>query len=166
MPKTYEPIATTTLGTATSAVTLSSIPGSYTDLILVSNPINSGITAINIYFNSDTGTNYSCTRLYGEGATAYSDRQATTSSSYGGWGTGTNTTNTPYIFVSQIMNYSNTTTNKSMITKISEMSAGYVGLISSLWRNTAAVTSLTFNGSNNFGVGSTFNLYGIQAGNA
>ena len=32
---TYEPIATTTLGSAASTITFSSISGSYTDLILV-----------------------------------------------------------------------------------------------------------------------------------
>jgi hypothetical protein len=33
-----------------------------------------------------------------------------------------------------------------------------------LWRNTASITSLTVNG-NTFAVGSTFRLYGIEAGN-
>jgi hypothetical protein len=35
MASTYEPIATTTLGTATASVTFSSISGAYTDLVLV-----------------------------------------------------------------------------------------------------------------------------------
>jgi hypothetical protein len=35
MAITYEPIATTTLGSATSTVTFSSISGSYTDLVAV-----------------------------------------------------------------------------------------------------------------------------------
>jgi hypothetical protein len=35
MAKTYEPIATTTLGTAAATVTFSSISGTYTDLVLV-----------------------------------------------------------------------------------------------------------------------------------
>ncbi len=158
---TYEPIATTTLTNAVSSVTFGSIPQTYTDLILIATPINTAATSLNLYFNSDTGTNYSCTRLYGQGSAASSDRQTNTSSSFGGWGTGGSSG--PYLFNVQIMNYSNTTTNKSMITRISEMTAGYTGLLASLWRNTSAVTSLTFNGNNNFGVGSTFTLYGIKA---
>ena len=35
MAKTYEPIATTTLSTATAEVTFSSISGSYTDLVYI-----------------------------------------------------------------------------------------------------------------------------------
>jgi hypothetical protein len=35
MPATYEPIATTTLGTAAAFITFSSIPATYTDLRLV-----------------------------------------------------------------------------------------------------------------------------------
>jgi hypothetical protein len=41
-------------------------------------------------------------------------------------------------------------------------------LIAGLWRSTAAITSFSIRpgGSTNFKAGSTFNLYGIQAGNA
>ena len=164
MAATYTPIASITLGTATSSVTFSSIPQTYTDLILVSRPINSGITAVNIYFNSDTGTNYSCTRVYGGGGVVSSDRFSNTASSLGGWGTNADTF--PYLFTSHIMNYANTTTNKTMLTRPSEINAGYVGLISTLWRNTAAITSVTFNGNANFSVNSKFDLYGILGANA
>jgi hypothetical protein len=161
MPKTYEPISTQTLGTAVSSITFSSIPQTYTDLILVSNPINTGTTAVNIYFNSDTGTNYSCTRFYGGGGLASSDRFSNTASSLGGWGTGASSN--PYVFISQIMSYTNTSINKSMITRANELTGGYSGAISTLWRNTAAITSVSFTGNANFGVGSVFTLYGIKA---
>ena len=164
MAATYTPIASATLGAAASSVTFSSIPQTYTDLILVSSPINSGITAVNIYFNSDTGTNYSCTRVYAGGGLASSDRFSNTASSLGGWGTDADTN--PYLFTSHIMNYANTTTNKTTLTRTSEMNAGYVGLISTLWRSTAAITSVSFTGNANFSVGSTFNLYGILGANA
>ena len=161
MPTTYEAIATQTLTVATTSVTFSSIPQTYTDLVLISNPKNSTSTAVNIYFNSDTGTNYSCTRVYGGGGVASSDRFSNTASSLGGWGTNTNTF--PYVFISHIMNYSNTTTFKPMLTRPNEMNAAYVGLISTVWRNTNAITSVSFNGNANFSIGSTFTLYGIKA---
>lgn len=161
MPSTYEPISSVKLGYNTSSIIFSSIPQTYTDLILICNPINTTTTALNIYLNSDTSTNYSCTRMYGEGANRYSDRSSNTASSLGGWGTNTNTK--PYIFATTFMNYSNTSTNKSFITRVSEPNANYLGMICSLWRNTSAITTITFFGNANFGIGSTFNLYGIKA---
>lgn len=161
MPATYEPIASVRLGYNTSSITFSSIPQTFDDLVLVCNPINVTTTAVNVYINSDTSTNYSCTRIYGEGTNRYSDRVSNTASSFYGWGTNTNTK--PYIFMTNFINYSNTSTNKSFITRVNEPNGNYVGMISSLWRSTSAISSITFFGNNNFGIGSTFNLYGIKA---
>lgn len=164
MAATYTPIASITLGAAASSATFTNIPSGYTDLVLISNPINTTTTAINIYLNSDTGTNYSCTRIFGEGANVYSDKFSNTSSSLGGWGTNTNTN--PFIFISHFNNYSNTTTNKTFLTKIAEINAGYSGLVSTLWRSTSAITTIQFSGNANFGVNSRFDLYGILGANA
>ena len=62
MASTYEPIATTTLGSAASSITFSSIPATYTDLrlVLVHTPSASTGNA-QMQFNSDTATNYSYT---------------------------------------------------------------------------------------------------------
>ena len=62
MAITYEPIATTTLGSATASVTFSSL-GSYTDIVLVCSvqSASSGDARINIRFNGDTASNYSGT---------------------------------------------------------------------------------------------------------
>ena len=51
---TYEPIATTTLTSATSEVSLSSIPSTYTDMIIVVTATTTADnTDIQMYFNSD-----------------------------------------------------------------------------------------------------------------
>ena len=75
MPTTYTPLQTTTLGSSQASVTLSGISGSYTDLVVVISA--QGTSAgndqdINMTFNSDTATNYSRTRLYGNGSNASS----------------------------------------------------------------------------------------------
>lgn len=161
MPATYEPISSITLGAPTSSIIFNSIPQTYTDLLLVCNPINTTTTALNFYLNSDTSTNYSYTRFFGEGANRYSDRGSNTASSLGGWGTNANTK--PYIFATNFMNYSNTNINKTFITRVSEPNANYLGAVMSLWRSNSAITSITFFGNNNLGTGSTFSLYGIKA---
>ena len=74
MPKTYEPIATTTVATTGNTVTFSSIPATYTDLILVSSArrgINgSGGAGLLCQFNSDSASNYSYSFGSGDGSAA------------------------------------------------------------------------------------------------
>ena len=71
---TYTPIASVTLSAATSSVTFSGIPQTYTDLVVVINAGNSGGTGYGIALqcNNDTGSNYSFTQLYGTGSAATS----------------------------------------------------------------------------------------------
>jgi len=74
MPITYEPIATTTLSSAQSSVTFSSISGSYTDLVLVFSDVklSSGDSAIDIQVGNgsvDTSSNYSFT-IFGARSTS------------------------------------------------------------------------------------------------
>ena len=161
---TYEPIATTTLGTSTATVTFSSFSG-YTDLILVCNiiSVNSGGSS-SLQFNSDTGSNYSYTRLDGDGTTAVSGRASNTTTIYLS-GNGDTSTTVPSTTITQIMNYSNTTTYKTILSRGSWNGASKetdtrVGL----WRNTNAITSISILAyAQNFATGSTFTLYGIAA---
>jgi hypothetical protein len=155
---TYEPIATQTLGSATASVTFSSIPSTYTDLVFVSNGSTSTATAnILIQFNSDTATNYSRTRILGDGSTASSERASGNSSmAIGDWGTDR------CAVVVSIQNYSNTTTNKTVLSRSN--SEGFVSAYVGLWRNTSAINSITFfKSSANFTTGTTFTLYGIAS---
>jgi len=164
MTATYDCIATTTLGSATATVTFSSISGSYTDLVLV---INAGMSSTSFswyaYLNSDTGSNYSATGLIGNGSTASSSRLSNTNNGIviGGWNGYTTTIKTAIV---QLMNYSNSTTYKTVLSRYSE-SDGTVEATVALWRNTAAITTIQVrtNSSPNFASGSTFTLYGIKS---
>ena len=164
MTTTYEKIATTTLGSAASSIVFSSISGSYTDLILISAPLTQGNGySFNIVLNSDTGTNYSYTRLFGDTSAAYSDRGSNTANSLGSWGVGSSTGIVQPI-ITQIQNYSNTTTNKTFLTRINSPAPdNYVGAVVSLWRSTSAINSVEFKTSGNIGSGSVFTLYGIKS---
>ena len=156
---TYTPINTTTVSnTTTATVTFSSIAGTYTDLVLVSN--GGAVTGFNglVTFNSDSGTNYSWTRLLGTGTSASSGRDTSS--------TGINFLVYDYpTHIIQIQNYSNTTTYKTALLRFNNPS-NYVGAVVGLWRNTAAITSVkiaTPGGSDYFPNGMTFTLYGIAA---
>jgi hypothetical protein len=158
--QTYEPLATTTLGSNTNTVTFSSISQSYTDLIIVFNGSNTSNADFRIQVGNgsiDTGTNYSRTVMFGYsgGVVAARDTNniAWISSSY------TNRTNA----IIQIMNYSNTTTNKTAIIR-NDISTDITYSSVNLWRSTSAINIITLSQpTHNFTAGSTFTLYGIAA---
>jgi hypothetical protein len=156
---TYTPLATTTLGSDTASVTFSSISGSYTDLVLV---VNGGMAtqgAIFARFNSDTGGNYSVTRLYGDGSTATSDRFSSAASMDVGFFQ-SNLSNNSII---QIMNYSNATTYKTVLNRWNSPAYAAAGV--GLWRSTAAINAVTIYNTVSIDIksGTTFTLYGIAA---
>ena len=154
MAATYEPIATTTLGSAQSSVTYSSL-GSYTDIVIVYNGTTDN--NLSLRFNGDTGSNYSVTRMGGYGSSASSSRYTSQTLMLGNY----SVANTTAIW--QVFNYSNSTTYKTALAKGGGADYGteaYVGL----WRNTAAITSITvLPSSGNLASGSTITLYGIKA---
>ena len=159
MPNTYEPIATTTLGSAQATVTISSIPSTYTDLILVCNVKRTAGSDIEVQLNGDTGSNYSFTYLYGTGSAVGSGRTSNQTKANIGYAASTNFTTQ----IVQFMNYSNTTTNKTFIARNSPGDSGDVSAIVNLYRSTSAISSILLDpNSGNFATGSTFTLYGVK----
>lgn len=156
---TYTNLATTTVGSATSTVTFSSISGSYTDLVLIMDATaTTNFTNIKIIINSDTGTNYSWTNLKGDGSSASSAQGSNTANLYLGL---VNTGRGTYRFM--FNNYSNTTTNKTILSA-GGLAGNRVEYGVGLWRNTAAITSIQLvQPADTFAANSTFSLYGIAA---
>ena len=170
MPITYEPIATTTLGSATATVTFSSIPGTYTDLVLVGNFATSTAGAQTIYYYNGvtTGTPYSTTEMYGTGSSAASYRFTSQNQIWFTSGVGSGSTLGQTNAIINIMNYANTTTNKTSLHRQNSLSGTYPVTVAGvgLWRSTSAITSVTIKadtGPTTLLSGSTFTLYGIKA---
>lgn len=170
MALTYDSIATTTLSSAQASVTFSSISGSYTDLILIADYATSVAGAQTIYyFNSvTTGTPYSTTEMYGTGSSAASYRFTNQNQLWFSSGVGSGSTLGQTNSILHIMNYANTTTNKTSLYRQNSNSGTYPGVVAGvgLWRSTSAINSVTMKadtGSTNFAIGSTFTLYGIKA---
>ena len=163
---TYTPIATTTLGSSAASYTFSSIPSSYTDLILVAQTIvtsGSSFSDVFLRFNGDTGSNYSNTYLLGlSPSSSVSGRAANVTVADCGY-LSANSGN-PNTRIIQIMNYSNTTTNKTIISRGASVNSGQTIAYANLWRNTAAINSvLIYPQSGNYAAGTTLTLYGIAA---
>ena len=166
---TNVPIASITLSSAAPSITFSSIPQTYTDLVCVVSATGdraSNVDSLAIRFNSDTGSNYSYTYMAGEVTTgAISGRASNQTNIWCGNFT-SNSVNNPSSIIIQIQNYSNTTTNKTTLSRGNPIAGGGYSATNAnvgLWRNTAAITSMTVRSetANNFSSGTTFNLYGI-----
>jgi len=166
MAATYEPIATTTLGSAASSITFSSIASTWTDLRLVftGSMANAGGSRLNIRFNSDTGTNYSYTRLSGNGTSAASARN----SNQDGIIMGVSDIPQDAIYMNEIdiFSYAGSTYKTCLIKQASDNNgSGWVFSQVGLWRSTSAITSITlvdYQGTN-INAGATATLWGIKA---
>ena len=164
---TYTPIATTTLGTAASTFSFSSIASTYTDLVVVfSGKLSIAAESIFVRFNTNTGANYSVTWVWGNGTSAASNRRSSQTFLPIAWFTGFDSTNENN-FIFNVQNYSNTTTYKTSLFRQNNTgpngapaSVGGVGL----WAQTSAINAIEFYTSSGvYTAGSTFTLYGIAA---
>jgi len=163
MPATYEPIATTTLGSAAASITFSSISSAYTDLrlvLVVKNFTSStGSTNIGIILNSDTGSNGSTTRLIGDGSTASSNR-ASNNTAMCRLQTESSTT-LPAFLTWDIFSYAGSTNKTALGQSSSDLNgSGQVTRSVGLWRSTSAITSVEISGPE-MAIGTTATLYGI-----
>jgi hypothetical protein len=161
---TYTPIATTTLAAPATSYTFSSISGSYTDLYLVVNGTPT-LTAYDVWIrlNGDSGSNYSSINIYGTGSAAQSQRESNVTflriDRQGTWRSGNR-----MMIRANVMNYSNSTTYKTVISR-SDAPADAAEAIVGIWRNTAAITSIEVgnDATATFAIGTTFTLYGIAS---
>jgi hypothetical protein len=163
--KTYEPIETQTLSSNTSTVTFSSVPQTYTDLIISVGNAAGGDAALALRFNGDTGTNYSSTHLTADGSNQGYVSYVSSNALQTGYFDYLDSSNT-YGGIMNIQGYTNSNINKTVLVRGGRVAAGAgLSLSVGMWRNTAAITSISIvlaNGGS-INTGSTFTLYGIAA---
>ena len=157
---TYVALATQTLGSAAASVTFSSIPATYTDLVLIASvQASTSAQGLTMQVNGDTSSLYSNTGLRGNGSVVASFRQSNnnnfllsnlaeppTSGSFG-------------LYIANFQNYSNTTTYKTVTGRTGHSNYDTEASVG-LWRSTAAINTIQVYGFTNI-LGSTFSLYGI-----
>jgi len=169
MAVTYEPIATTTLTNAAATINFTSIPNTYTDLILVvSASATNGGSTFYCRVNDDSANNY-CTGNYNaDGTTTGSPTSSMTANGgngfaiYGWKGYAA----APATAVVNFFNYSNTSVIKTIIAtsgQAPDSSTATVEHNLGWWNQTAAINKITMriNAAYNYEAGSTFTLYGI-----
>ena len=168
----YYQIATTTVGGGGSAtVSFTSIPATYTHLqvrgIARTNRSGSNQDAIRYRFNSDSGNNYTLHYLYGNGSTAGAGANTSDTQGYmDGITESDNLAGAFGGFILDILDYTNTNkykTSRSWSGR-EDNTSGAIWLESTLWMNTAAITSIVFtpNVGTSIDQYSKFALYGIK----
>jgi trimeric autotransporter adhesin len=170
----YYPIQTVTVGAGgASAITFSSIPQTYKHLQIRGTDQqnygsnDSGYTGIRL--NGDTGSNWNRHQIWGTGSSVAAYGLGASNVAWGTVGaSGLVGTRTQYFAGNIIDIYDYTSTAKYKTVKafggidLAGASGSTIGLYTAAWQNTAAVTSVTMNGSNGtFKPGSTYTLYGI-----
>lgn len=165
MADTFIKIASNTIGAGgASSVTFSSIPNTYTDLVVKASVRGAQAqvyATMQVSFNGVT-TNLTSKQLYGTGSAAgsYNDTSAIQPS-----GTGSTATSNVFCnFDMYIPNYAGSNYKSLSIDNVTENNAtsAYTELFTGLWSSTAAITSITFTGAGSLNQYSTFTLYGIK----
>jgi hypothetical protein len=164
MPVTYKKIASVTVGAGGAAsISFTSIPSTYTDLIIqMSARVSSGSDGT-LYFDFNSSTaNFSWRRLLGDGTSATSNSGSSNAVGVinrADWTASTFSNNSIYI-----PNYAGSTNKSFSVDAVLENNATATvqGFWAGLWSNTAAITSITFTNAANFAEYSTAVLYGIS----
>lgn len=155
---TYTPIATYTLGSNQATVTFSSIPSTYTDLVLIGNAKDSNnYTGLRV--NNNSSSLYSRTIMTWNGSSASSSETFNANTLYVG-GNDTNFEITIYHF----QNYANTSVYKTIVgTQMIANATSLAGV--GLWRSTSAINEINIYSvaGSTLLTGSSWTLYGIAA---
>jgi hypothetical protein len=171
----FESIQTATATGGETSLSFTSIPSTYKSLQIrgiYNDTYASGGPSFGYMqgrLNNDSGSNYAFHRLYGNGVSATASGY--TSQTYFAAGIGLDAGTLANDFganILDIIDYADTSKYKTIrlfagVDSNGASNGQLVGMFSSLWRSTAAITSITLNAfDNGFTAGSTFALYGIK----
>lgn len=172
MATTYTLISSNVLSGSAASVTFSSIPSTYTDLVLrisARSDFANNYVNIGLKINNDATAIYSYTYIRGDGSSAASSFNFDTTPELDIPYSGVGSSNTANTFSNQeiyIPNYNSTIAKQfSSFSEVENNAAtGYNTAHAILYRGTSAITRLDLNAgtSSNFVSGSSFYLYGIK----
>lgn len=175
MALTYTLISSNVLSSSAASVTFSSIPSTYTDLVLRTNTRQdqsfTNAKLFGIYFNGDNSNLYSATVLNGTGSAASSTRTDNPGSAtqydsiyVRGSDLSTDTSNTfasSEIYIPSYRIVQSRAASSFAATENNGTTA-YISALAGLYTSTTAVTSIGIQAVATFVAGSSFYLYGIK----
>lgn len=172
MANTYTLIASNTLSSSAASVTFSSIPNTYTDLVIRMSlriaSTSNNTKGLRYKLNGSTA-NYSRTVLEGYGTGLFSNRASSTAFQYAGEvitdfaGMTTNTFANTEIYIPNYTVSANKPISVFGVTENNNADYAYIDAHAHLWSNTSAITSIElYPEVDNWKTGSSFFLYGIK----
>jgi len=171
MPSTYTLISSNVLSSSAASVTFSSIPATFTDLVLrISSRSDNTIAAstIRLRFNGSSSASYSETLLSGSGSAAVSARSSSATYMFNAGyfvddanGATANTFGTTEIYIPSYTVAQNKPLS-GITAQEDNATAARITAEAGLWSNTAAITSIEIFSNYNFLSTSSFYLYGIK----
>ncbi len=169
MATTYTLISSVTVGSGGAAnINFSSIPATYTDLVLKMSVrcATSGATRVYIRFNgASTDANLTTIRLYGESTSAGSDSISAGQPAWAnGSGNTANTFNNAELYIPNYLSSNNKSFSADSVQETNATSGAYLGLFAGLWSQTSTINqiNLLMQDASNFLEHSTAYLYGIS----
>ena len=161
---TYTLISSQVLSGSAASITFSSIPSTYTDLVLkMSVNLVGGSSTLSITFNSDSGTNYSGTMVYGTGSSAFSS-VSSNQTYFGNWLNVSNSGIYPSteIYIPSYTAAQNKPFSIANVNEANTTAVTWTQANAQLWRNTAAINRIDITSGLSLATGSSFYLYGIK----
>lgn len=160
---TYEPIATTSVTSTSTAIDFTSIPSTYTDLRVIWQVKSNANLNLYLQFNSDSGANYSFTWMQGNGTSATSSR-LTSQNDIKLTNASAANNGTMNLFIIDVFSYAGSTNKTSLISAAQDFgSTGFTLRQVALWRSSSAITSINLTSGSSMVSGTTATLYGIKA---
>jgi hypothetical protein len=172
MANTFTLIGSTTLGTASSSITFSSIPNTYDDLIIYCSLRNAGPGDTDLYvrLNGDSANNYAFVSLRGSGTPSVSTNNSNTTNAWQqaraiGTPDASHAFSCTQIYIS---GYKSTSFTKAgyintFMGRYGSEGNSIVGFSGQQWNSTSAVTSVAiFSPTQNLTASSSAYLYGIK----
>jgi len=168
---TYTLINSYTGASNISDISFSNIPQNYTDLLIVvygASTYSASNLQVSVYLNGDYSSSlHSYTYLRANGSAVASSRGTNSNQMYLGIIPAASSTGIFGTAILNILNYSNTTTYKTMLSSSAAdlNGSGSVDISVSMYQSTSPVTTVNVAtyGSGNWTTGSRISLYGIQA---
>jgi hypothetical protein len=167
MPNTYSLISSNVLSSSAASVTFSSIPATFTDLVLRMSVASTGVIDGIFRFNGSSATNYSRTYMQGTGSTTSSSRSSNSTNIglqdlYRNNGSTSNTFSSSEIYIPSYT-VSQSKPISAVLADESNNTTADMTLIAGLFRDNTAISSFSIApNSGNFSAGSSFYLYGIK----